>query len=191
MITMDTARRIADHLPEWRAEEDTWNPAASQLSHPDGRRIRIRPLHPLRDLGRLAIEGQAPSAVRGALARTQCQSITVRADRDPAAIAREICRRLLPAYTDEFTALAEQADRIAKAEASRTEITARLASLLPQFTGQAGILTHRSVRGRERCRAVVSADAVTLELTDLTPDIAYAVLTAYTQAIQDRTAAQA
>ncbi|OLT34365.1 hypothetical protein BJF79_07280 [Actinomadura sp. CNU-125] len=114
-------RMVADHLPgPWDAAPGTFDETVA-LVHPDGRRILLqtdRTGHRIVATGTLP-----PEAERGV--RLQRHEISVSTDRGPAVFAREIARRLLPAYTTDLTTAQNhlrERNRRAEQRADRVEL---------------------------------------------------------------------
>jgi hypothetical protein len=119
---MALAGRLAPHLPGFIAGgRDDW-PCHALLTHEDGRTIALGKVWGTRD--RIEVRGEHPDKRKG-------PTITVSALRDPKAIARDIERRLLPAYAESLAASRAIANRDAGELAMRQSFAAELREILP------------------------------------------------------------
>jgi hypothetical protein len=116
-------------------------------------------------------------------------AITISPSRPPAAIAADIARRFLPAFTDEMRACRQAADRhaanVAQAEANTAALLAASQGLLTRsYTlnrRDTLISLHGSYRGQSTLSAEVSHDRATLHLLSLPPDLAATIVAAIAQ----------
>ncbi len=122
------ARAVASHLDGFTARTVDDFGCRARLDHPDGRSLYLHRQY--KDGGRVEIAGVYPHS--DYYFRTgEHVSITVAIARGPAVIAREITRRLLPAYTDVLGKVQAHIAKQADDQANRARAAERLAALIP------------------------------------------------------------
>jgi len=125
----EQAPQIAAALgPGWTVDATADTPGA-HLAHPDGRRLFLHV--PYNARGRLAIRGVYPPVDSVYGRDADPVEITVSVTRPAEAVAREITKRLLPAYEPRLTHAVARAARRAAEQAQRDEVADRLRQALP------------------------------------------------------------
>ncbi len=124
----DLARAVATHLDGFRVQADDEIGHAVWLGHPDGRRLFLRRLW--NNQGRVEISGHYPHSDYYFQPDERIK-ITVAVAREPAAIAKEITRRLLPSYVEVLAKVQSHIAKRAADDTRRAETAARLAKLIP------------------------------------------------------------
>lgn len=133
-LAHDTAHALGT---DWRAQRDAEDRGRVYLHGPDGLLVQLA-YPPHQGYARVEASGNTPADVRAAgtqLGNTygywvHGHTISVRADRGPAVLAREVTRRLLPGYTAEVATLRTRvAGALANANA-RQALADELAGIL-------------------------------------------------------------
>jgi hypothetical protein len=123
------APQIAAALgPDWTVNASTDTPGA-HIAHPDGRRLFLRV--PWNAPGRLAISGVYPPVDSVYGRDADPVQITVGLTRPAEAVAREITRRLLPAYEPLLAHAVAQTQRRDGEQAQRGRAAEQLCQALP------------------------------------------------------------
>jgi len=124
----ELARAIATHLDGFCVQTDSEIGHAVWLGHPDGRRLFVRRLW--NNHGRIEVSGHYPHSDYY-FQPGEHRKITVAMAREPAAIDREITRRLLPGYVQVLAKVQAHIAKRAAGDTRRAELAARLATLIP------------------------------------------------------------
>ncbi len=124
----DLARAVAAQLDGFQVQTDNEIGHAVWLGHPDGRRLFVR--RPWNHHDRVEISGHYPHSDYY-FGPGEHIKITVAIAREPAAIAKEITRRLLPAYVQVLAKVQAHLARQAADDTRRAQLAARLARLIP------------------------------------------------------------
>lgn len=131
------ARAIAANLPTgWQTVETPFDHAA-RIVGPDGVTIHLRVENYGAAAGRLILSGGVPDGTSYPDADTHgvdTGRITVAADRDPAAIARDVTRRLLPVVVESWATVSDRIARRLNRAATRDTLAAELAGILGSRT---------------------------------------------------------
>jgi hypothetical protein len=163
------AHHVADHLGNgWQVDPDHAAHDA-YLTRPDGGYLHLHaiPGQPAR-IG--VMDTYPPSDYHHRA--DERPHITVRADRGPAILAREITRRLLPTYENALAAVHAHLAKQASDTTTRIAVAARLAAHLPGADIQHDDRHHRALihwysgnRDTGRGRIELDQDATTTSLT--------------------------
>lgn len=126
------AKEVAIELDDgWYAEPSPWEHTwpVVYLAGPDGLRVRCEtgPSWRAAARDRLILTGSFDGMSDHMPRRERRAKITVRADREPVAIAGELTRRLLPVYQEQFAATVERLQRHQTAEEERQRALALVA----------------------------------------------------------------
>jgi len=124
----ELARAVASHLDGFTARAVDDFGYTLRLDHPDGRGLYLHRRH--NDGGRVEIVGAYPHSDYH-FRDGEHPSITVAIARGPTVIAREITRRLLPAYTEVLGKVHAHIAKQTADHANRTRIAERLVALIP------------------------------------------------------------
>ncbi len=124
----ELARAVACHLDGFTARAVDDFGYTLRLDHPDGRGLYLHRQH--NNESRVEIVGAYPHSDYHFRAGEH-PSITVAIARGPTVIAREITRRLLPAYTEVLGKIHAHIARQTADHANRTRAARRLVALIP------------------------------------------------------------
>jgi hypothetical protein len=122
------ARAVATQLDGFEFQTNDEIGHAVWLGHPDGRRLFVRRLW--NDHDRIEVSGHYPHSDYY-FQSGEHRRITVAIAREPAAIAKEITRRLLPGYVQVLAKVQAHLAKQAAGDTRRAELAARLARLIP------------------------------------------------------------
>jgi hypothetical protein len=125
----DLAEQTTPHLADGWHHDETYPHPGAQIAHLDGRRLLLRIAW--NKPGRVTVSGVFPDGHLGLVDCTDRGTITVRLDRGPEALAREITRRLLPHYESALAAVRERIAQANAARAAREALAQRITDLIP------------------------------------------------------------
>jgi hypothetical protein len=125
-FALDVAAQLGDG---WEAAPGAHGELAF-IRHADGRGLFIHALtYPFSARGRAEVRGVYPDGWTGD--REREPRITVSMGRDPAAVARDIARRLLPAYGEQLERARAYVAEAQAEESSREQVAAAITAVLP------------------------------------------------------------
>lgn len=171
----ELAGRVVRYLPGY-ALDNEWDAFGVMLDGPEASR-----LHMTESDGRLTVSGCWPRTDL----RVKPATVSVKADRLPAAIALEVRKRLLPGYLARLAEVVEHEAEVTRADAERARVMERIGSMFPGSHVRG--FGHRNGRsdvifrppGLDRsCSAEAYGDGSSLkiEINGITPDLAVAML---------------
>ncbi len=180
-IIRQAAGLIADALGGWKVDTDErWTGhRGAHLDGPGGARLTIG-AHGYRNADRLEIAGSYPQVPGQRLPYgTKHHTITVSRDRGPAAIARDVRRRLLPPYAETLAEVCKSQAQDTTAQEARDTLADRLGGTVPSHArGDSSTEIYLSLPAGLHGRARVNyrGDSASLELGDVPADLAIRVL---------------
>lgn len=180
----ERAPQIAAALgPDWAVDATADTPGV-HIAHRDGRRLLFLRV-PYNAPGRLAISGVYPPVDSAYGRDADPVQITVGLTRPAEAVAREITRRLLPAYEPRLAHAVAQAQRRAGEQALRDEVVERLCQALPgtrpitrehHHSSKVALSLHSRPGSWQGSGEVYPGGTVELTLHSLPADLAVALL---------------
>jgi hypothetical protein len=184
-LAADTAAHLGTG---WTTAPAEW-PHMQELTHSDGRVIRLSTYTYVSGPGRVHVSGQYPQP--NSLRASACPAITVRADRGARVLASEITRRFLRPHAEAHAKAVEYAAQVQRDRHATDALNGQLAAiltgsrLLPRTERTDGDV-RLEIPGAYRCsfRSDWHGLSATIELQRVPASVALAVAVAVTVSVE-------